>query len=103
MNENGTVKQTDEEAWKMFQERNQAEQMKYWADRGPKLKKDYRRERKGLYYLGLSIISILGGLAGLTYGLIGQDWIQKPYVIMGAVLIVFGVSVVIGGFGRVKE
>jgi len=103
MSDNGVIKQADEECWKVFQERNRQEQAKYWAERKSYLKKDSEREHKGMWYLGLSIISILGGFVGLLYGLAGQDWVQKPYVIMGAVLILFGLSVVIGGFGKVKE
>ena len=103
MSDNGIVKAEDNECWKAFQERNRQEQMQYWIERQPKLKKDYKREHKGEYYLILSIISILGGFAGLIYGLAGQDWVQKPYVILSAILILFGLSIVIGGFGRVKE
>jgi len=102
VSENGDVRQTDAECLRSFQERNRAEQMKYWAEREPKLRKDYKRERKGFYYLALSIVSILGGFAGLIYGLAGKDWVQKPYVIMALVMIALGLSIVIGGFGRVK-
>jgi len=103
MTDNKTIQSEDVECWKLFQERNQMEQAKYWAERASYLKKDSKREHKGMWYLGLSIISILGGFAGLVYGLAGTDWVQKPYVIMGAVLVLFGLSVVIGGFGKVKE
>jgi hypothetical protein len=48
-------------------------------------------------------VSIIGGFAGMLYGLAGKDWVQKPYVMMSAVLILFGLSIVIGGFGKVKE
>ncbi len=75
----------------------------WWTNRSPELKKDTRREEKGVYYLGLSIISILGGVAGLIYGLAGKGWIQRPYVLMGAVMVLFGLSIVIGGFGKVEE
>jgi hypothetical protein len=86
-----------------FNKRLDLENMKYWAERGPKLKKDIKREHQGIWYLGLSIVSIIGGFAGMLYGLAGKDWVQKPYVMMSAVLILFGLSIVIGGFGRVKE
>lgn len=102
MSENN-VKSDDEQCWKAFQERNAREQMKAWSNRTPTLKRDYHKEHKGVYYLVLSTISILGGFAGLLYGLAGKGWVQKPYIIMGAVMVLFGLSIVIGGFGRVKE
>jgi len=86
-----------------FIKRLDAENMKYWAERKLYQKKDSKREHKGVWFLGLSIISIIGGFAGFIYGLVGKDWVQKPYVVMSLVLIVFGMSIVIGGFGRVKE
>ena len=103
MTDNRTIQSDDAECWKIFQERNQMEQAKWWAERTPKLKRDYRREHKGEYYLLLSIISILGGFVGVVYGLAGKGYIQKPYVIMGATMVLFGLSIVIGGFGKVKE
>jgi len=103
MTENDVIRKEDEQCWALFQERNQKEQAKYWSERAPKLKRDYKREHKGEYYLGLSIISIIGGFAGTVYGLAGKGYIQKPYVIMGAVMVLFGLSIIIGGFGKVKE
>ena len=102
MTENDVIRREDEQCWALFQEKNHKEQMTYWNIRGPKLKKDYKREHKGEYYLGLSIISIIGGFAGLIYGLAGKDWVQKPYVIFGALMVLMGLSIVIGGFGKVK-
>lgn len=75
----------------------------HWEKRRVELNNNALRERKGLYYLALSIISILGGVAGLTYGLAGLAWIQKPYVVMGGLLILFGMSFVLGGFGKVRK
>ena len=86
-----------------FVKRLDAENMKYWAERRAYQKKDSKREHKGHWYLSLSIISIIGGFSGLIYGLAGKDWVQKPYVVMSLVLIVFGLSIVIGGFGKVKN
>jgi len=103
MTENGTIRREDEQCWRLFQERNNMEQSSYWVKRNPELKKDHKREHKGEYYLLLSIISIIGGFAEVIYGLAGQDWVQKPYVIMGCVMVLLGLSIVIGGFGRVKE
>ena len=74
----------------------------WWAGRNEQLKKESKREEKGFWYLALSVVSIMGGASGIIYGLLGRDWVQKPYIIMGAVLILFGLSVVIGGFGKVK-
>jgi hypothetical protein len=98
MNEDGNTESEDS-----FIKRLDVENMKYWVERKYELKKDMKREEKGLYYLGLSIVSILGGVSGLVYGLIGKDWIQRPYVILGGLMILFGLSIVIGGFGKVKE
>lgn len=86
-----------------FVRRLDAENLKYWRDGAVCRKRDSKREHKGLWYLGLSIVSIVGGFAGLVYGLAGKDWIQKPYVILTVVMILFGLSIVIGGFGKVKE
>lgn len=93
--------ETKEEA--EFIRRLDAENMKYWAERETYLKRDSKRERKGVYYLFLSLVSIIGGFAGFIYGLVGKGYVVKPIVVMAVVLIVFGLSIVIGGFGKVKE
>ena len=85
------------------EERARAERMRFWAERSQELKKDYARERRGLLYLVLSILAILGGLADLMWGFSGENWVQKPYVINGIFLLAIGISIVVGGFGRVKE
>ena len=90
-------------AWEEFNKRLDNENAKYWTRRTTTLEKDSQREHKGVWFLGLSIISVIGGFAGLVYGLAGKDWIQKPYVMMSVVLILFGLSIIVGGFGKVKE
>ena len=89
-------------AWEEFNRRLDNENMKYWAERASYLKSDMKREHQGIWYLALSIVSIIGGFVGIFYGLAGESWIQKPYVMMGAVLVCVGMSIVIGGFGKVK-
>ena len=79
-----------------------AENSKYWAERSKSAKRDSKREHKGIYFLMLSLISLLGGMAGIIYGLAGKDWIQKPYLVLGAFMILIGLSIVIGGFGKVR-
>lgn len=79
------------------------ERAKYWVPREAQQKQDTRREDKGLYFLGLSIFSLLGGMVSILYGLAGKDWVQKPYLILGALMVIVGLSIVIGGFGKVKN
>ena len=95
--------EAENEKWEAFKKRSEEGHRKFWEQRTSTLKTDSKREHKGVYYLALATISILGGVAGMVYGLIGQDWVQKPYVVMGGVLVLFGVSIVIGGFGKVRE
>jgi len=78
------------------------ENAKYWVKRSKTLGRDAKREHKGIYFLLLSLLSLLGGMTSIIYGLAGKDWIQKPYLILGAVMVLIGMSIVIGGFGKVR-
>ena len=73
-----------------------------WGKRVESFEKDKKRERKGVYYLILSLISLIGGMSSVVYGLTGQSWVQKPYVALGVVMVITGFSIVVGGFGKVK-
>ena len=74
-----------------------------WDIAPPNRELDRKRERKGVYYLVLSLISLIGGMSSVVYGLTGQSWVQKPYVAFGAFMVLVGFSIVIGGFGKVKQ
>jgi len=93
---------TDEERYQAFIKGADAENSKYWTERSKSAKRDSKREHKGIYFLMLSLMSLLGGMAGIIYGLAGKDWIQKPYLVLGAFMILIGLSIVIGGFGKVR-
>jgi hypothetical protein len=98
MNEDGEMESEDS-----FIKRLDVENMKYWVERKYELKKDERREEKGLYYLALSILTIVGGAAGIIYGLVAKGYILKPVIAISVLSIILGLSIVIGGFGKVKQ
>lgn len=93
----------EDQNYQAFIEGSKEENAKYWEKRTVESREDRKREHKGVYYLGLSLFSLLGGVVSVLYGLAGKDWIQKPYLILGCVLILVGLSIVIGGFGKVKS
>jgi hypothetical protein len=93
----------DMESEENFIKRLDVENMKYWVERGPKHKKDLKREEKGLFYLEMSILTIIGGASGLVYGLVAKGYILKPVVVLSILSIILGLSIVIGGFGRVNR
>ena len=74
-----------------------------WGNRQESFEKDRKREHKGFYYFFLSLFLLIGGMSTIIYGLVGLDWVQKPYVVLGAILVVVGFSIVVGGFGKVDE
>jgi hypothetical protein len=92
----------DNARYQAFIKGAQVERAKEWSARANSIKRDSKREHIGEYFLGLSVVSLLGGMISMVYGLAGKDWVQKPYLILGGVLILVGLSIVIGGFGKVK-